>query len=53
LSEKENVADTNAAIIEKFEGYFKTARSESPDWPVKAPEPEVDPKAPPAAVPGK
>jgi arylsulfatase A-like enzyme len=52
VSEKENVAEKNPAIIEKFEGYFKTARSESSDWPVKTPEPETGTNQPPATAPG-
>ncbi len=32
--EKTNVADRNAGVIEKFEKYFKTARTESEEWPL-------------------
>jgi arylsulfatase A-like enzyme len=52
LSEKENVAEKNPAIIEKFEAYFKTARSESSYWPVKTPKPEPGTNQPPATTPG-
>ncbi len=34
-AEKNNVAETNPAIVEKIETYLKTARSENPDWPVQ------------------
>ena len=42
LSEKDDVAAKNPAIIEKFEAYFKTARSESSEWPIKEPKPKTD-----------
>ncbi len=35
--EKENVARQNPAIVTKFETYLKTARAESPQWPIKKP----------------
>lgn len=38
LAEKENVAEKHPEVVEKFEEYFKTARSESPRWPVRRPE---------------
>jgi len=33
--EKENVASAHADVIEKFEAYFKTARTESNLWPIR------------------
>ena len=38
IGEKENVAQNNLEVVAKFEGYFKTARTESPNWPIKKPE---------------
>jgi len=38
LAEKENVAEKNPEVVEKFEEYLKTARAESPRWPIKKPE---------------
>jgi arylsulfatase A-like enzyme len=35
LAEKTNVAGVNPAVVERIESYLKTARAESPDWPVK------------------
>jgi arylsulfatase A-like enzyme len=32
-SEKENVADANPQVAARIEGYFKTARTESAEWP--------------------
>ena len=32
--ETKNVAESNAAVIEKFEQYFQTARTESEEWPL-------------------
>ncbi len=40
LGEKQDVAKNNPGIIEKFEAYFKTARTEDPQWPIKKPEPK-------------
>ncbi len=34
LGEKKNVAATNPEVVAKIEAYLKTARSDSPDWPV-------------------
>jgi hypothetical protein len=36
-AEKENVAEKNPELVEKFEKYLKTARAESPRWPMKKP----------------
>jgi arylsulfatase A-like enzyme len=35
IGEKMNVAGKNPEVVAKFEEYLKTARSESPDWPIK------------------
>jgi arylsulfatase A-like enzyme len=35
LSETNNVAKANPAVIAKIENYLKTARSDSPRWPLK------------------
>src|SRR5204863_7004054 len=35
LSEKENVAEKNPEIVEKFEAYFKSARTESDRFPIR------------------
>ncbi|MFO1514641.1 MAG: arylsulfatase [Verrucomicrobiota bacterium] len=40
LGEKQDVAKNNPGIIEKFEAYFKTARTEDLQWPIKKPEPK-------------
>lgn len=40
LGEKQNVATNNPLIVAKFEDYLKTARTESPNWPIKKPEPK-------------
>ncbi|HTD68717.1 MAG TPA: arylsulfatase, partial [Candidatus Limnocylindria bacterium] len=37
LSETNNVAATNPDMVEKIEAYLKTARTESPRWPLKSP----------------
>lgn len=41
-SEKQNVADKHPEVIARFERYFKTARIDSPKWPIK--KSEGDPK---------
>ncbi len=38
LGEKNNVAKNNPEVVAKFEAYFKTARTESPNWPINKPE---------------
>jgi len=38
LPEKQNVAREHPDIVAKFEAYFKAARTESSDWPIKKPE---------------
>ncbi|HEX5219030.1 MAG TPA: arylsulfatase [Verrucomicrobiae bacterium] len=38
LSEKENVAQKNPEVVAKFENYFKNARTDDPQWPMKKPE---------------
>ncbi len=44
LGEKQNVADQNPKVIAQIEKYLKTARTDSPDWPVKAaPKPAIVP----------
>jgi len=35
LAETTNIAGQNSKIVEKFETYLKTARTKSPNWPVK------------------
>jgi arylsulfatase A-like enzyme len=42
LGEKKDVAKENPAIVAKFEAYFKTARTDDPQWPMKPP-PEKKP----------
>ena len=37
LAEKDNVAEKNPKLVEEFEEYLKTARAESPRWPMKKP----------------
>ncbi|MHB8524476.1 MAG: arylsulfatase [Limisphaerales bacterium] len=37
IGEKVNVASQHREILEQIEAYLKTARSESPRWPIKAP----------------
>lgn len=39
LGEKHNVAREDPDIVQKMEAYLKTARTESPDWPIRKPEP--------------
>jgi hypothetical protein len=34
-SESRNVAAAQPAVVAKIESYLKTARTESPEWPVK------------------
>lgn len=43
-AEKENVAEQNPELMEKFEKYLKTARAESPRWPIKKPAEKPDGK---------
>jgi uncharacterized sulfatase len=38
IGEQENVAKNNPEVVAKFEVYFRTARTESPNWPIKKPE---------------
>lgn len=40
LGEKVDLAKQNPQIVAKFETYFKTARTESPQWPIKSKPPE-------------
>lgn len=35
IGEAHNVAATHPDIVAKFDDYFRTARTDSPDWPVK------------------
>jgi arylsulfatase A-like enzyme len=35
LGEKQDVAGKNPAVVEKFETYLKTARTESDQWPMR------------------
>jgi arylsulfatase A-like enzyme len=48
LGEKRDVAKKNPDVVAKFEAYFKTARTDDPQWPIKKPE-----KKPAAASPEK
>lgn len=43
-SEQENVAKQNPEVVARFENYFKTARTDDPQWPIK--KPEAKPTAP-------
>ena len=36
MSEKENVAQAHPEVVKAIEDYLKTARTDSPDWPIKA-----------------
>ena len=36
LGEQNDVAARNPDVIARIEGYLRTARTESPDWPLKA-----------------
>jgi len=38
LGEKQDVAKDHPDIVGKFEAYFKTARTDDPQWPMKKPE---------------
>jgi arylsulfatase A-like enzyme len=38
-SEKRNVAEQHPNIVAKIDAYLRTARTESPRWPMKGPEP--------------
>jgi arylsulfatase A-like enzyme len=49
LGEKQDIAKNNPEVVAKFEAYFKTARTESPNWPIKKPEKKsakVEPEKP-------
>jgi arylsulfatase A-like enzyme len=37
IGEKHNVAGENPEVVAKMEGFFKTARTESDQWPIKKP----------------
>ena len=37
IGETRNVADQNPEIVSKIDTYLKTARTESPKWPLKPP----------------
>jgi arylsulfatase A-like enzyme len=45
-AEKENVAEKNPEMVAKFEKYLKTARAESPRWPMKKPADKPDARKP-------
>jgi uncharacterized sulfatase len=34
VGETRNLAKAQAAVVDKFESYFRTARTDNPDWPV-------------------
>ncbi len=36
IGEKRDLADLNSAVVRRFEQFFKTARTHSPDWPLPA-----------------
>ena len=38
IGEQVNVAKSNPEVVAQFEAYFQTARTESPNWPIKKPE---------------
>jgi len=38
IGEQDNVAKNNPEVVAKFEAYFASARTESPNWPIKKPE---------------
>jgi arylsulfatase A-like enzyme len=42
MGEKENVAPAHPEVIKTIEAYLKTARTESPDWPIKAAAPKTN-----------
>ncbi len=46
LGEKDNVAKNNPEVVAKFEAYFKTARTESTNWPIKKLEKKTAPSEP-------
>ena len=35
LAEQNNIADRNPDVVAKIEAYLKTARTDSPNWPIK------------------
>lgn len=39
--ETKDVAKENPEVVAKFEDYFKSARTEDPDWPIKSPKPKA------------
>jgi arylsulfatase A-like enzyme len=47
IGEKQNVASQNPEIIAKIETYLKTARTESPRWPIKKPVEKASAPKPP------
>ena len=36
IGEQHNVAEQQPGVVAKIEGLMKSARTESPDWPVRA-----------------
>jgi hypothetical protein len=36
LGEERNVTDDYPEVVARIESYLKTARSEDPDWPIRA-----------------
>jgi arylsulfatase A-like enzyme len=46
LGEKANVAQNHPDVVARFEAYLKTARTESPNWPIKKPTPKTEKPAP-------
>jgi arylsulfatase A-like enzyme len=52
LAEKNNVALKHPDVLEKIETFLKTARTESPDWPIRKPQEKTDqPEKPPSTKP--
>jgi arylsulfatase A-like enzyme len=50
LGEKRNVAGQHPELVAKFEAYMKTARTETPAWPITKPEEKTSQTEKPAAA---
>jgi hypothetical protein len=51
IGEEHDIADKHPDIVARFEAYLKTARTENPEWPIKAEPRRKQPAKRPAAEP--
>ena len=51
VGEKTNVASQHADIVDRIEKYLKTARTDSPEWPIRKPQKTEQTEKPAASKP--